>query len=228
MQPPVGTGGAKLLEGPVTFLCLFFVGSVYLINGMGLLGRVDPRSSAPLNLFIGVLLLAMTARLMLPQADPTAAPLEVVLSAAGYLLFSFTFLYVGVINYTGHSGNGLGWYCGWGAMVSAALGLAWLVEFGDMRSAALWAVWAVVFAAFFAIGILGQDRLTRPTGWFVVVAGATTCLLPGGLIAFGLWSRTPEWLVVAVEGATVGLFLLLAARAQNVAEPIAAPSASAA
>lgn len=206
----------------MTYVCLFFVGSVYLINGMGLLGRVDPRGAAPLNAFIGALLLVVTARLMLPQADPVWAPPDIVLSGAGNLLFALTFLYVAINNWTGDSGNGLGWYCGWASVVSAALGLAWLLLFGDLRSAALWAVWSVVFAAFFAIGVLDKQHLTRPTGWFLVAAGLTTCLLPGSLGALGLWTSIPEWLVVIVEAATVGLFFILAGRASS---PLAAPNA---
>jgi putative amide transporter protein len=202
---------AKRLEAFVTYLCLFFVGSVYLLNGLGLLGRVEAKASAPLNLFIGAILLVLTGRLIFPVLNPTPADMATVFAAAGELLFAFTFLYVGILNYTGHNGSGLGWFCGWGAIVSAGLSLAWLLALGDPRSACLWMVWSVVFAAFFALMILKTERLTRATGWFLLVAGFTTCLAPGALMALELWNSIPVWAIAAAEFGAIGVFVALAA-----------------
>ena len=198
----------------MTHLVLFFVGSVYLINGLALLGLIEPRSSAPLNIFIGALLLAVTGYLVLPLSDLSApGSLETVFGSVGYLLFALTFLYVGVVNYTGHPNEGLGWYCGWSALVAACLAVVQFTQFGDVKSGALWSVWTVVFAAFFALIILKVNRFDRATGWFVIVAGFTTCFIPGGLLILGLWSALSNGLVLVIEFGTIALFGLFLLRA---------------
>lgn len=207
----------------MTHLALFFVGSVYLINGLGLLGLIEPKGSAPLNVLIGSLLLAVTGYLVLPVSDLAAqGSLDTVVSSVGYLLFALTFLYVGIINYTGHPNSGLGWYCGWSAIVSACLSAVQFLHYGDVKSAALWAVWTVVFIAFFALIILKADRIGRATGWFVIVAGFTTCFVPGGLLILGRWNGLSNNVVLVMEVGTVALFGLLllgsAGKVQSIAE----------
>lgn len=200
----------------MTHLALFFVGSVYFINGLALLGLIEPRSAAPLNIFIGWLLLAVVGYLVLPLADLSApASLETIFDSVGYLLFALTFLYVGIINYTGHANSGLGWYCGWSALVSACLAAVQLVRFGNVKSAALWSVWTVVFVALFALIILKANRFDRATGWFLIVAGFTTCFLPGGLRILGLWTGLSDGLVVVMEFGAVALFGLFLIRSPS-------------
>ena len=197
----------------MTNLVLFFVGSVYLINGLSILGLIEARSSAPLNIFIGGLLIAVVGYLVLPLTDLSAPDsLETILDSVGYLLFALTFLYVGIINYTGHPNCGLGWYCGWSAIVSACLAVVQFVQFGNTKSAALWSVWTVVFAALFAQVILKASRFDRATGWFVIIAGFTTCFVPGGLLILGLWTGLSDGLVVVMEFAAVALFGLFLIR----------------
>lgn len=200
----------------MTHLTLFFVGSVYLINGLALLGLVDPKASAPLNVFIGSLLLAVTGYLVLPLSDlSTPGNLDIVFGSVGYLLFAFTFLYVGVVNYTGHSNSGLGWYCGWSAIVSACLSVVQFAQYGDVKSGALWAVWTVVFVAFFALIIMKANRFDRATGWFVIVAGFTTCFVPGGLLMLGMWNGLSDSFVLIMEFGTIALFGVLLLRSAS-------------
>ncbi len=197
----------------MTHLTLFFVGSVYFVNGLALLGLIEAKASAPLNLFIGTLLLVVTGYLVLPIAD-LAAPgsLDTIFSSIGYLLFAFTFLYVGIVNYTSHSNSGLGWYCGWSAIVSACLAIVQFIQYGDVKSGSLWAVWAVVFVAFFSLIVLKVNRFDRATGWFVIVAGFTTCFVPGGLSILGKWKDISDFIVLLMETGTVVIFLILLLR----------------
>jgi putative amide transporter protein len=202
----------------MTHLALFFVGSVYLINGLALLGLIEPKSSAPLNVLIGSLLLAVTGYLVLPLSNLAAREsLDTVVGSVGYLLFAFTFLYVGIINYTGHPDSGLGWYCGWSAIVSACLSAVQLLHYADVKSSALWAVWTVVFIAFFALIILKAERFGRATGWFVIAAGFTTCFVPGGLLILGKWNSLSDNVVLTMEVGTVVLFGLLLLRSAGTA-----------
>lgn len=200
----------------MVYVGLFFVGAVYFINGLSLLGHIDSRSAAPMNLMIGGFLLAVAGFILLPLIDlgaPTAN--AVMFSSVGEVLFAFTFLYVGIGNYTNDSGAGLGWYCGWSCIVSLGIALLNVFQFGDLKSASLWGVWVFVFAAFFALGVLKTGRITRATGWFVVVAGFTTCFYPGALQILGRWQATPAWYLEASSLATVCLFSILVAQAYS-------------
>lgn len=198
----------------MVYVGLFFVGSVYFINGLSLLGCIDSRSAAPMNLMIGGFLVAVAGFILLPLTDlstPTAT--AVMFSSVGEVLFAFTFLYVGIGNYTNDSGAGFGWYCAWCCIVSLGLALLNVYQYGDVKNASLWGVWFVVFAAFFALGVLKTSRITRATGWFVVVAGFTTCFYPGALQILGRWQSTPAWYLEALCLATVCLFLILIVQA---------------
>ncbi len=119
-------------------LGLLFVGSVLFVNGLALLGRVDPQAAAPINLFVGTLLVVVVLWLALPASDD----LTPVFTAAGFLLFGFVYLYVGIGNLTGHAGTGIGWYCAWAAGVSLVIALVTFVRDGDVKFGTLWLLWA--------------------------------------------------------------------------------------
>ena len=61
-------------------LALFFVGSVLLLNGLGLLGLIGPKETAPINLFIGSTLVATVAVTALGVSGSSEAELSTVLS----------------------------------------------------------------------------------------------------------------------------------------------------
>jgi len=202
------------------YVGLFFIGAVYCINGLWLLGHIDPRSAAPMNLMVGGFLLAVAGFILLPLNDfgaPTAS--TAMFSSVGVVLFAFTFLNVGIKNYTNDTGSGFGWYCGWAFIVSLGIALLSIFQYGDFKGASQWGVWSVVFAALFALGILKIDRLTRATGWFFVVAGFTTCFFPGALQILGYWQAIPAWYIGVSCLATVFVFLLLILNARRSAQP---------
>jgi hypothetical protein len=97
----------------------------------------------------------------------------------------------------------------------------------------LWGVWAIVFAAFFLVGALGYKRIERATGWFVVVAGFATCILPGATLVTGTWNQIPIWLLAIIEAAPVVFYLWFAGRSPELGsnlrereEPMSSPTAA--
>jgi putative amide transporter protein len=194
----------------MTSLIFFFVGSVLLLNGLGLLGLVGPKATAPINTFVGVSLLASVLFVVLPVRGTQDADLSTVLGAAGYLLFAFTYLYVAVNNYAGFPGHGLGWYCGWAALVSVFLSWINFDRFQDAKFGTIWLAWAVLFGAFFAVLALDIDRLARPTGWLTVLESFTTCTIPGALLLIGAWDSTPTVAIVAAQAIPVAVFAITA------------------
>ena len=189
-------------------LGLLFVGSVLLVNGLALLGRVDAAAAAPINLFVGALLVVVVLYLALPATDD----LTPVFSAAGFLLFGFVYLYVGILNLTGHAATGVGWYCAWAAGVSLVIALVTFIRDGDVKFGVLWLLWSLLFSMFFVVLGLGLTQFTVVTGWITVVESVITATIPGLLLLLNGWTDVPDLLAVAVAGAAVVLFLVIGRR----------------
>ena len=197
----------------MAYLGLLFVGAVLFVNGLSLLGKIDAKGAAPINVFVGSLLVVVTLYGIFPARDLTVADnLVTIISTAGFMLFGFTYLYVGVLNYTGHSGNGLGWYCAWAALVSAGLAAVNFVRFGDAKFGMLWVLWAILFALFFLVLALGMDSLTRATGWVAMIEALITATIPSALLMLGWWDSMPQWVAVAAGLFAILVFILLAFR----------------
>lgn len=205
----------------MTSIGLFFVGAVLLTNGLNLLGFVEAKAAAPINVLVGALLLVVTFAVALPVADPLAAANRPALvSAGGFLLFAFTYLLVAFVDWTSQSGKGLGWYCGWACLVSLFIAVVNFVQLGDARFGVVWLAWTVLFAMFFVVLALGRDAAGHATGWLTVLQAFTTTTVPGALELTGLWSRTPLALVVVLEAApiVVLVYLLLTRRPRRSGE----------
>ena len=85
---------------------LLYVGAVLVVNGIMLLGHVDPRGAAPLNLFVGALQVVTPTYLIIFAAGDQAQ----IALAAGLYFFGFTYLWVGINAITGWPAEGLGWF----------------------------------------------------------------------------------------------------------------------
>jgi hypothetical protein len=184
-----------------------FVGAVLFVNGLLLLGKVDAKGAATFNLFVGALQVAIPFYLI--ATAPTASD---ILLDSGIFLFGFTYLYVGISNLAGQPATGLGWYSAWVAIMATAFGITNIVKFSDPTIGLLWLQWAVLWALFFLVLALGQDRLTPLTGWLTLILSFTTCTIPGFLLLLGEWGHVPTWLVLLVIAATVAALLPIASR----------------
>ncbi|MGY1706044.1 AmiS/UreI family transporter [Geodermatophilus sp. SYSU D00697] len=165
---------------------LLYVGAVLIVNGLMLLGRVDPRAAAPLNLFVGALQVFTPTYLILTSGGDTAA----ILFAGGIYLFGFTYLYVG-INLLGNlDGTGLGWFSAFVAVcavVYAGLNFFYF-EPRDPGFGVIWLYWAVLWTLFWLVLGLKREDLTRYTGAIAVVAGVLTTALPAFLLLTNSWT----------------------------------------
>ncbi len=193
----------------MTSLALFFVGSVYLLNGLSFLGLIDAKASAPLNILIGGILLAVTAAIV-KSGGPAGVEQASLAEAAGFLLFALAFVYTGIGGLWPSTQQGVGWYCAWAAAVSACLSGWHIIHDANAKSSILWAVWTVVFVGLFLVIVVPIDRLRKPMGWFLIAAGFTTCFVPGGLGVLGIWSTTSDVVVLAIEVAAIGFLAALA------------------
>lgn len=198
-------------------LAFFFVGSVLLLNGLVVLGRIDARSAGPLNVMIGAIVAAIAIRTAIQAGDPSQPEaFDSLIRAGGSLLFGLTYLYVGIGALANLSGRGLGWYCGWATGAALFIGLVHYLRLDDPRSGMLWILWAILFATFFVTSGLGRRRYESATGWFTVLAACLTITVPGALMLLGTWDELPVAAVTAAGLALIVAFVPLVLRSTPV------------
>lgn len=178
---------------------LLYVGAVLFLNGMMLLGRVEGRSAAPLNIFVGLLqVVTPTYLIFTAQGDA-----DVILGASGLYLFGFTYLYVAFNLLGGFDGTGLGYFslfvavC---ALVYAGLNFG---RFSDSAFGVIWLNWAFLWGLFFLLLGLGMDGLGRYTGAVAAFQGVTTGAIPAFMLLTDTWADNVTTYAIAL--AVVGV-----------------------
>jgi putative amide transporter protein len=201
---------------------LLYVGAVLFVNAMMLLGRVEARAAAVLNLFVGTLQVVLPTIALVMAGDHLPA----ITAAAGVYLFGFTYLYVGVGLLTGLDTTGVGWFS---LFVSLSALVFSAVNFFDLRDhpfGVIWLCWSFLWFLYFLVLGLKREELTRYTGWVTLVQAAGTTTLPAFLLLTGNYT-TSAWLAVVIGGCAVVIFAALWAVAGPQQSPTA-PSTEAA
>lgn len=164
-------------------LALLYVGAVLSLNGLWLLGRIDDREIAVINVFSGGITLCVALYLAFgPGAD--AASIK---GAALTLLFTFTYFWVAINRYNGADGRGLGWFSLFVAITVVPIAFetlqtaqsVWGVWFG-----LCWAAWAVLWFMFWLL-LVRKMPIAKLTGAVTVLEGILTGWLPGILLLQG-------------------------------------------
>ncbi|MFC7166037.1 AmiS/UreI family transporter [Halospeciosus flavus] len=116
---------------------LLFVGGVLVVNGLWLHGYGGDDDVAIFNLLVGII----TFLIVMWWGFGGAASQGTPFNAAGTMLFSFTYLWLGVNAYRGtEDQRGFGWYCAFVAVVTIPTGYLTLLT-GDIGLTLLWWVW---------------------------------------------------------------------------------------
>ena len=159
---------------------LLFVGAVLLVNGMGGLGRVEPRSMAVLNFMVGGL--ALVASLL--QFIRAVEPADFMLVAA-FFLFAFTYLYVAVSIWFDLDMNGFGWFCFFVALTTVPFSID-RFQHDDPRFGTFWLIWGVLWYLFYLANVPQKD-FGKALPYTVIGVGVFTCWIPGLLILTDNW-----------------------------------------
>lgn len=183
---------------------LLYVGAVLFINGLMLLGIVPGKSAAILNFFVGTMQVVFPTLIIL-QANNDPA---IIFGASGLYLFGFTYLYVGVLQMTGISGEGLGWFSLFVAACAVLIGYLQFSLVGDPVFGVIWWVWAVLWFLFFLLLGLNKSSLTKMTGWFTVFISHLTGTIPAFLLLLGRYETNNTF---ALWVAVLAVISLLAA-----------------
>ncbi|GIH71939.1 AmiS/UreI family transporter [Sphaerimonospora thailandensis] len=193
---------------------LFYVGAVLIINGLGLLGKITPKGTAPLNFFVGTLQVVTPTFLIMTSAGDRA----IIAGAAGIYLFGFTYLWSGINAVTGWPGEGLGWFSLFVAFTAVGYA-AYLWQTGERVFVVIWLTWALLWLLFFLVLGLGRTGLTRFTGWVAITEGVLTAALPAALAITGLWRDSAEAALAAAVLAVVALVVLWLVAARTPVRP---------
>jgi len=207
---------------------LLYVGAILFLNGTMLLGWIDSRSAAPLNLFVGILqVVTPTYLIFTADGDQNA-----ILGASGIYLFGFTYLYVAMNLFFDLDGTGLGYFSAFVAacaLVFAALNF-WRDGFGDNGFGVIWLNWAFLWALFFVLLGLGWESLGRYTGAVAALQGIVTGAIPAFLLLMGEWTDNADTyaVVLAIFGIVTGgaLWFLLGGQSEA-SEPSSEPVSAA-
>lgn len=162
---------------------LLYVGAVLFLNGMMLLGWVEAKAAAPLNVFVGILQV-VTPTYLIFTANGDA---DTILAASGLYLFGFTYLYVAFNLLGGLDSTGLGYFSAFVAVCALVYSGLNFGRFDDPGFGVIWLYWAFLWTLFFALLGLGRAGLGRYTGAVAAVQGAVTGLLPAFLLLTGNW-----------------------------------------
>ena len=202
---------------------LFYVGAVLFVNGVMLLGLVEPRAAGIMNLFVGALQVVTPTYLIFTANGDT----DTILAASGLYLFGFTYLYVGIGLLAGLDSTGVGWFSLFVAIAALGFSFANFTQLADPTFGVIWLYWAVLWTLFFLLLGLKREFLTRYTGWVTLIEAWVTAAIPGFLLLLDRWPATGATAVVlGVVGVVMLLALLPTLRPPRHRDARTAPSAT--
>lgn len=163
-------------------LSLLFVGAVLTLNGLWMMNRISEREIVVINLATA-LITGIVAVLSMAGADGP----EAVKAAALTLLFSLTYLWVGMNRLTGSDGRGLGWFSLFVAISVLPEAVVTLRHAADGMTIWLglcWACWAGLwFLYFLLLGL--RLPLERAAAIATLASGILTAWLPALVMLYG-------------------------------------------
>ncbi|PJM95596.1 AmiS/UreI family transporter [Streptomyces sp. CB01373] len=167
---------------------LLFVGAVLFMNGLLLLGKVEARAGAILNLFVGTLQVLTPTYLIFTAGDDP----KKILAASGLYLFGFTYLYVGIGLLANLDTTGVGYYSLFVAIAALGYSYANFHLLNDAPFGVIWLYWALLWFLFFLLLGLKMEHLRAYTGWITAIEGWITGAIPAALLLSGYWKHPTE------------------------------------
>ncbi|MGL4912819.1 MAG: AmiS/UreI family transporter, partial [Romboutsia sp.] len=167
---------------------LLYVGFVLMINGIGTLTKIPPKSTAIMNIFTGGLSIVVNfGSLLVAQAqNPTnMAPFY---AAGTGLLFGFTYLFIGINSIFNLDSRTFAWYSLFVAITTVPAGVLQWREGGiwNILMALIWWAWGILWVTA-PIETLWKKNLGKFTPWLSIVEGIFTAWIPGFLLLMNVW-----------------------------------------
>ena len=175
---------------------LLYVGAVLFMNGLLLLGKVNPKSAGVFNVFVGALqIIGPLYLIFTARGDPW-----LIFGASGIFLFGFTYLYVGIVNLFDIDPGGVGWYSLFVAIMAVGYSLVNFFHFHDYLFGDIWLMWSFLWALFWIL--LGLKRpIGVYAGWVTLFEAWITATVPAFLILASYWNQLETGLAAIVLAA---------------------------
>jgi hypothetical protein len=177
---------------------LLYVGAVLFINGLMLLGKIETRAAAILNLFVGALQVITPTVLIITASGSPDQKTAQILGASGIFLFGFTYLYVGIGLLGGFDTTGVGYFSLFVAIMALGFSFANYQILNDRPFAVIWLNWAFLWFLFFLLLGLKHAHLAHYTGWVTAIQGWVTAAIPAYFLLTGYWQRWNQNLIATV------------------------------
>ncbi|MGV3467049.1 MAG: AmiS/UreI family transporter [Heyndrickxia sp.] len=162
---------------------LLLSGATLFLNSLMLFGKADHKSVGVFNLFVGLLQVIIPFYLIM-QSDQQH---WTIFNLACVFLFGLTYLFVGITNLTGYSGNGLGWFSLWVSIIGVVYMAVYLIHFHDIVNALTWGMWAYLWLLFF-LSMAMNKKIDIYVGKVAFVQSWVTLTIPSLLSLMGVWN----------------------------------------
>jgi hypothetical protein len=169
---------------------LLYVGAVLFINGVMLLGWVEAKSAAPMNIFVGGMQVVTPTWLIFTASGPPAVVQNTILAASGLYLFGFTYLYVAFNLFGNLDGTGLGYFSLFVVVCAVVFAFLNFGRFNDNTFGVIWLSWAFLWLLFFLLLGRNQAGLGRYAGAVAAIEGWVTGAIPAFLLLTGHWGES--------------------------------------
>ena len=164
---------------------LLYVGIVLINNGIARITNIDSKSSAVMNVFVGLLSIIINIITIVHGDFILIDDVGDFYSAATGLLFGVTYLFVAVNSIFNLDNRLYGWYSLFVAINT--IPAAWIDFYinGDWKMAIIWILWGILWLTGFIENVLKKELKFVP--YLAIFEGIFTAWIPGFLILTNLW-----------------------------------------
>jgi len=161
-------------------IALLFVGIALVSNGAGILGKVDAKSMAAMNL-ITAFVIILGNLIALTKAN---AVLDYQNVASGFL-FGFTYLFIAANNLFKLDLRPFGWFSGFVGVYAVIMCVSAAVA-GDVKFALLWGAWAILWLeGFLELGL--RLNMGKVFPYLSMAEGVFAAFIPSVLMLTNRW-----------------------------------------
>lgn len=161
---------------------LVLYGAVLFTNAFMLLGKVDGRAVAPLNLFIGILGVVIGLHTAIVNALGPYSSFVATL----VIIFAVTYLLVAAMGWGALDGKAVGYYCVFGMIACFMWAGAQFAILKDWRFGTFCILWGVLFGMFAGNLAFGRNW-AKATAYTTIFEVFATLLIPGYMLTLGIW-----------------------------------------
>ena len=173
------------MQGHFLGVLMLFIGFILIVNAIWLQGKVDTKDVGWFNLLVGIL--AAIGVLYFGLVQPANIPLS-----AGVMLFSMTYLWVGINALRGaEDQRALGYYCLLVAITTIPFAIK-AFQGGDLGWTFEWVSYGILWYLFYQVLAAGNTRVMGLTVAITYFVGAEVAIT-GWMYLYGYWPFANYW-----------------------------------